>query len=147
MTTQRATSDASMSDHPDLVALRERYERAFESRQAWASEGLMLMAASYAAISPWVVGFHGASAGLTVSDLVVGLALAVLSLGCAASSMHLHGMTWVSPLMGVWLIVSPWVVPGTDRTAGLIVSNVIGGGCIVLIGAAMTGVSIRGARS
>lgn len=146
MTTERAMDQASISDHPDLVALRERYERAFESRRAWASEGLMLMAATYAAISPWVVGFHAASAGLAVSDLVVGLALAVLTVGFAATSVHLHGMTWVTPLMGVWLIISPWVVRGTNHTAGLIVSNVIVGGCIVVIGAAMTGVSIRGAR-
>lgn len=146
MTTDRTTGELSMAQHPDLVQLRERYERAFERPQAWVSEGLMLMAATYAAISPWVVGFHASSAGLAVSNLVVGLALAILTLGFAASSVHMHGLTWVSPLMGVWLIITPWVVQGTDHTAGLIVSNVVVGACIVLIGAVITGVTLRGAR-
>jgi hypothetical protein len=135
-----------MAQHPDLLAMRERYEQAFETPQAWASEGLLLMAALYAAISPWVVGFQDAAGGLAVSDLIVGLGLAVLTLGFATSNLHMHGLTWVAPLVGVWLIVTPWVVQGTDRSAGLIVSNVIVGACIVLIGAAMTGVSVRGAR-
>lgn len=145
MTTPRGTDQLAMAQHPDLVAMRERYERAFETPQAWASEGMMLMAALYAAISPWVVGFHSASGELAVSDLIVGLGLAVLTLGFAASNL-LHGLTWVAPLVGVWLIITPWVVQGTDRTAGLIVSNIIVGGCIVLIGTAMTAVSMRGAH-
>lgn len=146
MTTERTIDQPPISKHPDIVALRERYERAFETPQAWTSEGLMLLAASYAAISPWVVGFHTRSAGLAVSDLVVGLVLATLTLGFAASKVHLHGLTWVAPLLGVWLIITPWVVRGPDRTAGLIVSNVIVGACIVVIGAVMTTVSVRGPR-
>jgi SPW repeat len=146
MTTERTSDQLPISKHPDIVALRERYERAFETPQAWMSEGLLMMAATYAAISPWVVGFHARSGGLAVSDLIVGLALVTLTLGFAASNVHLHGLTWVAPLMGVWLIITPWVVRGTDRTAGLIISNVIVGACIVLIGAAMTGVSMRGPR-
>jgi hypothetical protein len=132
-----------MAGHPDIEALRARYERAFETPTAWASEGLMLMAAAYAAISPWVVGFNDSSNELAASNLIIGLALAVMTLGFAASNLHLHGITWVTPLIGVWLIVSPWAVQGTDHTAGVIVSNVIVGGCVVLIGAAMTGVSMR----
>lgn len=106
----------------------------------------MLMAVTYAAISPWVLGFHTRSGGLAVSDLIVGLSLAALTLGVAAASLHLHGLTWVAPLLGVWLIITPWVVRGTDRSAGLILSNVIVGACVVLIGAVMTAVSLRGPR-
>lgn len=146
MTSRPATDTATISQHPDLMELHARYERAFDTPQAWASEGLMLLAAAYAAISPWVVGFNDLSRGLTVSNLIVGLTLAVLCLGFAASNLHLHGLAWVSPLMGVWLIISPWVVQGTDRTVGVIVSNVVVGGCVVVIGAAMTAVSMRGAR-
>lgn len=143
MTTERTIDQPPISEHPDIVALRQRYERAFETPQAWTSEGLMLLAASYAAISPWVVGFHTRSTGLAVSDLVVGLVLATLTLGFAASQVHLHGLTWVAPLLGVWLIITPWVVRGTERTTGLIISNVIAGACIVVIGVVMTTVSMR----
>lgn len=143
MATERAAGQLSMSQHPDIMALRERYEQAFETPQAWASEGLMFMGAAYAAISPWVVGFHGASAGLAVSDLVIGLLLVAMTIGFAGSDVHMHGLTWVAPLLGVWLVITPWVVRGTDRTTGLIVSNVVTGGCVVLIGIAMTAVAMR----
>jgi hypothetical protein len=146
MTTHSGVPQGTLEKHPDLVEMRERYERAFDTPTAWASEGLMLMAAAYAAISPWVVGFHDSSDELAASNLIIGLALAVMTLGFAASNLHLHGMTWVAPLIGVWLIVSPWAVQGTDHTAGVIVSNVVVGGCIVLIGTAMTAVSARGAH-
>jgi SPW repeat len=63
MTTERTTDQLPISKHPDIVALHERYERAFETPQAWTSEGLLMMAATYAAISPWVVGFHTRSGG------------------------------------------------------------------------------------
>ena len=92
MTSREVSDQAAISEHPDLVAMRERYDRAFETPQAWASEGLMLIGAAYAAISPWVVGFNNSSGGLAVSNLVVGLTLAVLTLGFATSSLHLHGM-------------------------------------------------------
>lgn len=143
MTTGRA-EQLSMAQHPDIVALRERYERAFETPQAWAAEGLMLMGGAYGAISPWVVGFRGASFGLAVSDLVIGLALVAMTIGFAGSGAHMHGLTWVTPMLGVWLIITPWVVRGTDRTAGLIVSNVVTGACVVLIGLAMTYLAVRG---
>lgn len=146
MTTHSQAQQGTLEKHPDLVELRERYERAFDTPTAWASEGLMVMAAAYAAISPWVVGFNDSSNELAVNNLIVGLALAVMTLGFAASNLHLHGMTWVAPLIGVWLIISPWAVQDTDHTVGVIVSNVVVGGCIVLIGAAMTAVSARGAR-
>ena len=110
--------------------------------------GLLLLGATYAAISPWVVGVHARSGGLAVSDLIVGLALALaaMALGIAASNSPLYGLIWVAPLPGVWLIITSWVARGTDRTAGLIVSNVIVGAALVLISAAMTGVLKRGRR-
>lgn len=143
MATESAPDHLQMAGHPDIIAMRERYEQVFETPQAWVSEGLLMMAALYAAISPWVVGFGAHSHGLAVSNLVVGLALAVLALGFAASTVHLHGLTWVSSLIGVWLIITPWVVQHTDHTVGLIVSNVVVGACIVVIGGAMTAVSMR----
>lgn len=145
MTTERA-EHLSMAQHPDIMALRERYERAFETPLAWTVEGLIFMGALYAAISPWIVGFHDVSARLSISNLVVGLVLAAMTIGFAASDAHMHGLTWVTPLMGVWLIITPWIVRGTDLGAGLILSNVITGGCIVLLGAAMTAVSVGQSR-
>jgi SPW repeat len=69
---ERTTDQLPISKHPDIVALRERHEQAFETPQAWASAGLLLIAATYAAVSPWVVGFRTRSGGLAVSDCRAG---------------------------------------------------------------------------
>jgi hypothetical protein len=145
MTTERTTDQLAIARHPDLAAMQERYARSFETPRAWASEGLLLLAALYAAISPWIVGFHSTSRGLAVSDLIVGISLAVIAFGFAEAALHMHGMAWVTPLLGVWLIISPWIVQGTTTTAGLVCSNVIGGACVFLFGATMAGMARRGA--
>jgi hypothetical protein len=137
MATERA-DQLSMAQHPDIMALRERYEQAAETPQAWLIEGLMFMGGTYAAISSWVVGFNGRSPGLAVCNLIVGSALALLALGFAAFYGRTHGLSWVAPLLGLWLIVAPWVVRGTDRSASEIASNVIVGACVLLLGLAVT---------
>src|SRR5277367_887801 len=51
-----STVHSSIDHHPDLLALRERYERAAESMTAHGTFGLTLLTAVYAAVSPWGVG-------------------------------------------------------------------------------------------
>jgi hypothetical protein len=45
-------------------------------------------------------------------------------------------MTFVAPLLGVWLIVSPWVVAGVTTSAGMIWSNVVVGAVVCVLGLA-----------
>src|SRR6266700_646968 len=44
-------------------------------------------------------------------------------------------------LLGFWLIVAPWVIRGIDRTTSMILSNVIVGGCVVLLGLGVTAIA------
>ena len=129
----------AMAQHPDIMALRERYERAAETPQASAIEGLAFMAGTYAAISAWVVGFNGSSPRLAASDLIVGIAVAVLAFGYATFYGRTHVLAWVAPMLGAWLIVAPWVVlRGMHRATEMVWSNVIVGACIVLLGLSIT---------
>jgi uncharacterized membrane protein YidH (DUF202 family) len=43
-------------------------------------------------------------------------------------------MTWVLPVMGIWLIIAPWVVQDITTTAGTIFNNVIIGVLVVVFG-------------
>lgn len=128
-----STVHSSIDRHPDLLALRARYERAAESMTAQGTFGLALVTAVYAAVSPWIVGFHGERA-LAVNDLVVGLVVAVLAFGFAAALDRTHGMTWTMALFGVWFIISPWVIHGVSTTQGMIWSNVVAGALLTLFG-------------
>jgi hypothetical protein len=131
----------SIAQHPDIMALRERYEWAAETPQAWVVDGLSFMAGVYAAVSSWVLGFNGSAPSLVASNLVVGIAVTMLAFGFAGFYGRTHGLAWVLPLLGVWLIVAPWVVRGIDRTTSMILSNVIVGGCVVLLGLGVTAIA------
>lgn len=128
-----STVHPSIEQHPDILALRASYDRAAESMPMQGTFGLAFLTALYCAISPWVVGFD-ATTRLAVNDLIVGIAVAVLTFGFAGALDRTHGMTWTLPVFGIWLVVSPWVLRDVSATAGMIWSNVITGALIFLFG-------------
>lgn len=131
----------SMAEHPDITALRDRYDRAAETRIAQGVVGLTLMAGLYVAMSPWIVGFAGQSA-LMVNDLIAGLAVAMLALGFGSAFGRTHQLAWVTPLLGVWVIITPWVVAGVAISTGLVLSNVIAGVVTCLLGLGVMGAGL-----
>ena len=133
--------ETSMAHHPDIVALRDRYDRAAGTPRAQVAEGLMVLAGGYAAISPWVIGFSGTTTPLAINDLIVGVAIMVMTLVCADSRGRMYGLTWVAPVMGVWLIVSNWLMNGISPATGTMISNIIVGACVLVLGAALLGVT------
>lgn len=139
-------STQSMAQHPDILELRARYERAGESVVTQATAGLTMLTGLWLAISPWMLGFSATFGSLTVSNLITGLALALLGLGYGAVYSRTHGMVWLAPLLGVWAIITPWIGVGTPTTVGPIVSNVITGGVAVVLGLAAVGITAMKAR-
>ena len=128
-----STVHSSIDHHPDLLALRARYERVAESMSAHLTFGLALLTGLYVAASPWMVGFS-ATGSLATSDLIAGIAVAFLAYGFATTLDRAHGMTWTLPVLGVWVILSPWIIPGFALTAGMIWSNVVAGALLTFLG-------------
>jgi hypothetical protein len=141
MTTSQGSPTDAMAGHPDIVALRERYDTAAGTPQAQLTEGLLLLAGGYAAISPWVIGFNASSSSLMVNDLIVGVVVMALTLAFASAYGRTHVLAWTAPAMGIWLIVAPWVMQGVTTTTGAKVSNIIAGACVLVFGVAMMGMS------
>ncbi|CQD04017.1 transmembrane protein [Mycobacterium lentiflavum] len=141
-----STVHSSIDHHPDLLALRARYERVAESVSAHVTFGLALLTGLYVAASPWIVGFSG-TAALAASDFIVGIALAFLAYGFATTLDRAHGMTWTLPVLGLWVFVSPWVVTGVALTTGTIWSHVVAGALLTFLGlnAAYFGMRTRAA--
>ncbi|WP_043262733.1 SPW repeat protein [Streptomyces sp. CT34] len=128
-----------ITSHPDVPEMRERYARLVGGRQAVALDGLVLLTGLYAAISPWVVHFRVTSPELTVNNLIIGLVLAVIGLGMTRVPERMYQLTWTCAAIGVWLIISPWVVTaGHSATAGLIWNNVWLGAVTFVLGLAAT---------
>lgn len=135
-----------IENHPDLMSLRDRYAAVSAKPMAGLIEGLCLLTGLYLAISPWVVGFDGFTS-LRVSNLVTGLALAVLAMGFGSVLERTHGLGWVAIAIGAWTIVAPWVVAGSADTTKTITNNAITGGVACLLGLATMAMGMRRRRS
>lgn len=129
--------------HPDILELRDRYERASCTPTAQAVDGLTMLSGLYLAISPWVVGFHSLSR-LSISNFVTGIALAALGLGLASAFGRMHGLSWIAPVIGLWTIIAPWVMSSATRAS--IWNNVVTGVVILLLGLGAMAVVMRQRR-
>lgn len=140
-----ASPTRTIDQHPDVLAMRMRYEQAAESPVGQITEGLGVMAGVYLAISPWVAGFSDLPT-ITINNLITGIAVAILALGFASAFGQTHRVVWVAPLIGVWTILTPWVVSGSVDTDTVIANNVVTGAVLVLLGLFAFTFGLRRAR-
>ncbi|MFE7562856.1 SPW repeat protein [Kitasatospora sp. NPDC057500] len=124
-----------MEHHPDIVELREHYERVTLTPRAQGVETLAILAGLFLAASPWIVGFTAFNT-LTVTCLIVGLAYCVLMAGYGSAYERTHARAWAATLLGAWTIISPWVVSGEADRGRNIVTCLIAGGVMFLLGLA-----------
>lgn len=137
-----APPDRSLDTHPDIAELRARYDEAGEEPVAQVAEGLMCLAGLYAAASPWIVGFSGQTS-LMMCNVFAGLAVTLLAVGHATTYGRTHGIAFVAPLLGAWLVASPWIVSGATATAGVMASNIAVGALVIVLGVGAMGLGMR----
>lgn len=131
-----------MGTHPDVVEMQERYARAASRPPAIALDGLILLTGLYAAISPWVVHFSG-SRDITVSNLIVGITMGLIGLGLGYAPERMFRLGWVAAPLGIWLIISPWVVTATHGArAGIVWNNCWVGAVGCALGLAAAGFTV-----
>lgn len=129
-----STGSMPIAGHPDLAEMRARYERAAETATAQVADGVVVLAGLFVALSPWIAGFSARTPSLAVNNLVTGLAIGVLGLSFATAYHRTHGIAWTCPLLGVWSIVSVFVISGTVITTSTVLCNVIGGAVALVAG-------------
>lgn len=121
--------------HPDVHEMRDRYARMLGGgRDVALVDGPVFLAGLYCAISPWTVHFSGARPELALNNLVIGIAVALLGLCLAMAPARMYGLSWAIAALGIWMIISPWVVSTTGPGAGAIANNVAVGAVICLLG-------------
>ncbi|MGH6663935.1 MAG: SPW repeat protein [Pseudolabrys sp.] len=81
-------------------------------RNAVAGDVLNLFLAIWLFLSPWIVGFAGVMPAAWTA-WVSAVAIGVISL--AAISTFAEWEEWVNLVLGVWVLISPWVVRVFDQ--------------------------------
>ncbi|MFE0689148.1 SPW repeat protein [Streptomyces sp. JH002] len=134
--------DSSMADHPDAREMRERYSRVTGGATVPLVDAPVFLAGLYLAVSAWLVPtFIAAQPRLGIHNLILGIAVAVLALGFALVPERMHGMGLALCVIGAWSIVAIWTV-GSGASGGIILSQIIVGGVIFLLGLAATGAAL-----
>ncbi|MYZ37179.1 hypothetical protein GT002_19290 [Streptomyces sp. SID4917] len=124
-----------LAGHPDVPEMQERYARMLGGRDVALVDGPVFLVGLYCALSPWILHFSNTQRSLAIHNLIIGIAIVVLALGFTRAPARMYGLSWAMCLLGVWLIVSPWVVSssiGPDK--GIIWSNVVIGALTFLLG-------------
>jgi SPW repeat-containing protein len=102
-----------------------------EIQEAWAWEDWVdMVLGAWLAISPWILGFTDNGAA-TRNAVIIGIAIAVLS----GSTFLIYNAIeeWIDAVLGIWLIVSPWVLSSSGDSA--VTAD------FVIIGAVVAGLS------
>jgi hypothetical protein len=90
-------------------------------------DGVNLLLAIWLFISPWTLGYSAITAA-SWNAWIVGVVLFVLSL--ASLTQFQRWEEWVNTLLGLWLIVSPWVLGFSINTTAkwnMVIVGVIAG--------------------
>ena len=74
-------------------------------------------------VSPWVLGFEGASMAMS-NAVIVGIALVATALG--AVFVPRAWEEWTEAALGLWLVVSPWILGFSGHREALLSMMIAG---------------------
>ncbi|MDN0199064.1 SPW repeat protein [Streptomyces sp. S.PNR 29] len=134
-----------MSSHPDVLEMRARYARVLGGRDVPLVDGPVFLLGLYCAVSPWILHYTTSQPPLVTHNLIVGIAIGLLAIGFTTTPERMYGLSWAMCAMGVWMIISPWIV-GDSPDAGVIWNNVVIGALAVLLGMVCAGTAARATR-
>ncbi|MFE0137149.1 SPW repeat protein [Streptomyces sp. NPDC059037] len=134
-----------IAHHPDVSEMRDRYARVLGGHDVALVDGPVFLTGLFCAISPWTIHFAANQPTLATHNLIMGIAIALLAVGFTVTPARMYSLSWAMCAMGVWMIVSPWVV-GDSPDTGVILTNVIIGGLTFVLGLACTGAAAKEGR-
>ncbi|MFD5659192.1 SPW repeat protein [Streptomyces hirsutus] len=131
-----------ITSHPDAPEMRARYDRMLGGRDVVLVDGPVFLLGLYCAVSPWILHYTTSQPALAPHNLIVGIAIGLLALGFTAAPARMYGLSGAMCALGVWMIVSPWIV-GTNPDAGIVWNNIVIGALTLLLGIMCVGTASR----
>ncbi|MGW5973686.1 SPW repeat protein [Streptomyces sp. NPDC055185] len=122
-----------ITSHPDAREMRARYDRMLGGRDVVLVDGPVFLLGLYCAVSPWILHYTTSQPALVPHNLIIGIAICLLAVGFTVSPARMYGLSGAMCALGVWMIISPWIV-GTGPDAGVIWNNVVIGALTLLLG-------------
>ncbi len=131
-----------ITSHPDASEMRDRYARMLGGRDVALVDGPVFLLGLYCAASPWIVHYTTSQPPLVTHNLIMGIAIGLLALGFTRAPERMYGLSWAMCALGVWMIVSPWIV-GDSPDAGVVWNNIIIGALAVILGLVCAGTAAK----
>ncbi|MEU6916705.1 SPW repeat protein [Streptomyces olindensis] len=131
-----------ITSHPDASEMRDRYARMLGGRDVALVDGPVFLLGLYCAASPWIVHYTTSQPPLVTHNLIMGIAIGLLALGFTRAPERMYGLSWAMCALGVWMIISPWVV-GDSPDAGVVWNNIIIGALAVILGLVCAGTAAK----
>ncbi|GAA2235575.1 MULTISPECIES: SPW repeat protein [Streptomyces] len=131
-----------ITTHPDASEMRDRYARMLGGRDVALVDGPVFLLGLYCAASPWIVHYTTSQPALVTHNLIMGIAIGLLALGFTRAPERMYGLSWAMCAVGVWMIISPWVV-GESPDAGVVWNNIIIGALAVILGLVCAGTAAK----
>ncbi|GAA2567707.1 SPW repeat protein [Streptomyces roseoviolaceus] len=131
-----------ITSHPDASEMRDRYARVLGGRDVALVDGPVFLLGLYCAASPWIVHYTTSQPPLVTHNLIMGIAIGLLALGFTRAPERMYGLSWAMCALGVWMIISPWIV-GESPDAGVVWNSIIIGALAVLLGLVCAGTAAK----
>lgn len=141
----RGDTGSDIRSHPDAPEMRARYDRVLGGRDVALMDGPVFLLGLYCAVSPWILHYTASQPSLVAHNLIMGIAISLLALGFTRAPERMYGLSWAMCAIGLWMIISPWIV-GSSPDAGVIRNNVVIGALSLLLGLVCAGMAAKGAR-
>ena len=115
-----------------------------DTSQVKVASGLNFLAGIWIVISAWVYGAVYTS-GSAWNSIIVGIVIAAFAAIRFFSPRSAVGLSWINALLGIWMIISPWVYGYASTNTPRMWNSVIFG-IIVLILGVWSAAATRGTR-
>ena len=104
-----------------------------DTSQVRVASGLNFLAGIWIIISAWVYGAIYTS-GSAWNSIIVGIVVAVLAAIRFFAPRSAVGLSWINALLGIWIIISPWVFGYASTNTARMWNSVIFGIIVLILG-------------
>lgn len=100
--------------------------------QTTTASGLDVLAGIWLLISPFILAFGGMNGAVT-NNVILGIVIGILALYRFFTPNAANvWVSWLNALLGVWVLISPWVV-GFNRSQVAMTNNIILGIIVIIL--------------